>query len=713
MVQNSKVSVLRLISVQMRISLEIRREKLPIAAEPLKLLPLPACVSPNDGPLTFLLSGFTSLWDSRDGLHRQAFEKTLSVLLDVEAKFEDLVAECWRNGVSIAVNCRGKFGLTRVLGLLGISLDIYSAKLRFKKRRFITAGVWGVGDLREGGTDKTSDLKAAASWLEFENELKLNVEAAKTREGWDKQKAAMSRYMTDQDGSLTRQALRSSVMYTTIKDTSRPPKIKLPKRMLVKPDNGASFHFTDALAALSSPALSVQCGIHLELWPFREESMSPEKAFYQDDEYGFQSGKNGAYQGQPDTSGHMGTRDIIQSPLVSWTHATVQRGFLLGFCSCFNDVVLEQGMKTLRHALRVQVVVKITHALGVFELLACSFIYHSDITEHSRTSPTFATILVWPIVPPVFPYPSPGLCLPLYRRGSVQILPDARVGTTWEPYVKQSNWFHIELGVRDMSKLPSVKFLMYSEDLKGKEEAGCGRQRHSPSSYIQQLCNICSLALTDERGSELTPYLSHTSSSSFQQHHLFVGLPVTLERRLNISHRRISGLQFLSRPWEAVSVYMKVRKYLAEVSLGGEFFGEVESSGSVKLNTIAKFWTSQMNSTGRSAVSGQIITLNLACSISGDITPLTSSPPLKKVCKEIQDSSSETDAQEDEDLTFKNEKAVVIGLVWKSDVGVHYQQIESVKGSIQPEILLFKNGFTVLRGQTDVIGSFGILKSSM
>ncbi len=30
--------------------------------------------------------------------------------------------------------------------------------------------------------------------------------------------------------------------------------------------------------------------------------------------------------------------------------------------------------------------------------------------------------------------------------------------------------------------------------------AGFGRLRHSPSSYIQQSCNICSLALTDERG---------------------------------------------------------------------------------------------------------------------------------------------------------------------------------------------------------------------
>lgn len=49
---------------------------------------------------------------------------------------------------------------------------------------------------------------------------------------------------------------------------------------------------------------------------------------------------------QLDTSGHVGAREIIQSPLVSWTHATVQRGFLP---SCFNDVVLEQAMKTLRH----------------------------------------------------------------------------------------------------------------------------------------------------------------------------------------------------------------------------------------------------------------------------------------------------------------------------------------------------------------------------
>ncbi|KAL1247288.1 hypothetical protein QQF64_022664 [Cirrhinus molitorella] len=53
---------------------------------------------------------------------------------------------------------------------------------------------------------------------------------------------------------------------------------------------------------------------------------------------------------------------------------------------------------------------------------------------------------------------------------------------------------------RDMSELPSVKFLLHSGDLKGKGGAGFGRQRHSPSSYIQQPCNICSLALTDERG---------------------------------------------------------------------------------------------------------------------------------------------------------------------------------------------------------------------
>lgn len=43
---------------------------------------------------------------------------------------------------------------------------------------------------------------------------------------------------------------------------------------------------------------------------------------------------------QLDTSGHVEAREIILSPLVSWTHATVQRGFLP---SCFNDVGFRAG----------------------------------------------------------------------------------------------------------------------------------------------------------------------------------------------------------------------------------------------------------------------------------------------------------------------------------------------------------------------------------